>query len=107
MIPRGGTSVRYPRSPVAHRQEEKERRRAERLEREESKRRAAGRRKRLEAGLGRLVGIRARGRRKRLQLALGVLLAIAAVGGIAFAATSIGGGKGSDNEPQPSKPANE
>src|SRR3954465_6768840 len=88
MIPRGGTSVRYPRSRVAHRQEEKERRRIERLEREESERRAAG-------------------RRKRLQLALGVLLAIAAVGGIAFAATSIGGGKGSANEPQPSKPANE
>src|SRR3954465_7151856 len=88
MIPRGGTSVRYPRSRVAHRQEEKERRRAERLEREEAERRAAG-------------------RRKRMQLALVVLRATAAVGGTGWGAPSIGGGRAPPNEPQPSKPANE
>ena len=71
---------------MASRQEEKERRRAERLAREEAERRAAG-------------------RRKRLQLAFGAVLAILAVGGIVFAATSLSGGGGGDNKPEPSKPA--
>jgi len=77
--------VRYPALPVAHRQEEKERRRQERLAREEAERRAAG-------------------RRQRLQLAFGALLAIAAVAGIVFAATSLGGGDNGDG-PEASKPA--
>jgi hypothetical protein len=74
---------------VASRQEEKERRKAERLAREEAERRAAG-------------------RRKRLQLAFGALIAIVAVAGIAFAATSLGGGDdGGGDKPEPSKPASE
>ncbi len=74
---------------MASRQEEKERRKAERLAREEAERRSAG-------------------RRQRLQLAFGALIAIVAIGGIAFAATSLsGGGGGGDNKPQPSKPASE
>src|SRR4051812_42558375 len=76
------------RSPVASRQEEKERRKAERLEREEAERRSAG-------------------HRKRLQMAFGALLAILVVGGVAFAATNLGGGGGGDNKPEPSKPASE
>jgi Protein of unknown function (DUF3105) len=74
---------------VAHRQEEKERRRVERLAAEEAERRSAG-------------------RRKRLQLAFGALIAIGAVAGIAFAATSLGGGDtGGGDKPEPSKPASE
>jgi uncharacterized protein DUF3105 len=69
---------------VAHRQEEKERRRTERLAREEAERRSAG-------------------RRTRLQMAFGALIAIVAVAGIAFAATSLGGG-GGDDKAEPSKP---
>jgi Protein of unknown function (DUF3105) len=89
MIPRGGTAVRYSALPVAHRQEEKERRRQERLAREEAERRASG-------------------RRQRLQLAFGALIAIIAVAGIVFAATSLGGGDDSaDNKPKPSQPASE
>jgi hypothetical protein len=77
------------RSPVAHRQEEKERRKAERLAREEAERKAAG-------------------RRKRLQMAFGALIAIVAVAGIAFAATSLGGGDDSGGDkPEPSRPASE
>jgi hypothetical protein len=70
---------------VASRQEEKERRKAERLAREEAERQSAG-------------------RRKRLQLAFGALIAIVAVAGVAFAATSLGGG---GDKPEPSKPASE
>jgi hypothetical protein len=70
---------------VAHRQEEKERRRIERLAREEAERRSAG-------------------RRKRLQMASGALIAIVAVAGIAFAATSLGGGNGGGDKPEPSRP---
>ena len=89
MIPRGGKWFRYPAQPVAHRQDEKERRKAERLAREEAERRSAG-------------------RRKRLQLAFGALLAIVAVAGIVFAATSLGGGgSGGGDKPEPSKPASE
>src|SRR3954468_5944315 len=88
MIPRRGTSVRYPALPVAHRQEDKERRRQERLAREEAEKGAAG-------------------GRKRLQLALGTLLAIAAIGAIVFAATSLGGGGDSADKPKPAKPASE
>jgi hypothetical protein len=73
---------------VAHRQEEKERRKAERLAREEAERRAAG-------------------RRKRLQFAFAGLIAIVAVAGIAFAATSLGGGDGGSDKAEPSKPASE
>jgi hypothetical protein len=73
---------------VASRQEEKERRKAERLAREEAERRSAG-------------------QRKRLQLAFGALIAIVAVAGIAFAATSLGGGDGGGTKPEPSKPASE
>jgi hypothetical protein len=73
---------------VASRQEEKERRKAERLAREEAERRAAG-------------------RRRRLQMAFGGLIAIVAVAGIAFAATSLGGGDGGGDKPEPSKPASE
>jgi Protein of unknown function (DUF3105) len=73
---------------VASRQEEKERRKAERLAREEAERRAAG-------------------RRKRLQMAFGALIAIVAVAGIAFAATSLGGGDDGGDKPEPSKPASE
>jgi hypothetical protein len=73
---------------VASRQEEKERRRAERLAQEEAERRSAG-------------------HRKRLQMAFGAVLAILAIGGIAFAATNLGGGGGDDNKPAPSKPASE
>jgi hypothetical protein len=74
---------------VAHRQEEKERRKAERLAREEAERRSAG-------------------RRKRLQMAFGALIAIVAVAGIVFAATSLGGddSAGGDSA-EPSKPASE
>jgi hypothetical protein len=68
---------------VAHRQEEKERRRAERLAREEAERKAAG-------------------RKQRLQWAFGGLIAILAVAGIAFAATSLtgkdSGGSGSPTQ---------
>jgi hypothetical protein len=89
MIPRGGTTIRYPALPVAHRQEEKERRRQERLAREEAERRSAG-------------------RKQRLQLAFGALLAIAAIGAIVFAATSLGGGDdGGADKPKPSQPASE
>jgi hypothetical protein len=70
---------------VAHRQEEKERRRTERLAREEAERRSAG-------------------RRKRLQMAFGAVIAIVAVAGIAFAATSLGGGDGGGDKPEPSRP---
>jgi hypothetical protein len=74
---------------VASRQEEKERRKAERLAREEAERKSAG-------------------RRKRLQLAFGALIAIVAVAGIAFAATSLGGGdSGGSDKAEPSKPASE
>jgi hypothetical protein len=74
---------------VASRQEEKERRKAERLAREEAELRSAG-------------------RRKRLQMAFGALIAIVAVAGIAFAATSLGGGdSGGGDKPEPSKPASE
>jgi Protein of unknown function (DUF3105) len=74
---------------VASRQEEKERRKAERLAREEAERRSAG-------------------RRKRLQMAFAALIAIVAAAGIAFAATSLGGGgNGDSDKPAPSKPASE
>ena len=74
---------------MASRQEEKERRKAERLAREEAERKSAG-------------------RRTRLQLAFGALIAIVAVAGIAFAATSLGGGGDSGGDkPEPSKPASE
>jgi hypothetical protein len=73
---------------VASRQEEKERRKAERLAREEAERRSAG-------------------RRKRLQMAFGALIAIVAVAGVAFAATSLGGGGSGSDSAEPSKPASE
>jgi Protein of unknown function (DUF3105) len=72
---------------VAHRAEEKERRRAERLAREEADRKTAG-------------------RKQRLQWAFGGLLAIVAVAGIAFAVLSLGG-KDSGGGGTPSKPASE
>jgi hypothetical protein len=87
MIPHGGTVVRYPPLPVASRQEEKERRRAERLAREEAERRASG-------------------RRQRLTLVLGVVLGIVVVAGIAVAVSGAIGG-GSSDSGNPSKPASE
>jgi Protein of unknown function (DUF3105) len=87
MIPLGGTAVRYPALPVASRQEEKERRRAERLAREEAERRAAG-------------------RRQRLQLVFGVVLGVAVIAGIALAVSGVVGGGGGDGG-NPSKPASE
>src|SRR3954468_12592875 len=87
MIPLGGTTVRYPAQRVASRQEEKERRRAERLAQEESERRAAGHRQRLQLGFG--VGI-------------GVLVGA----GIALAVTGVFGGD-SDSGANPSKPASQ
>jgi hypothetical protein len=73
---------------VASRQEEKERRKAERLAREQAERQSAG-------------------QRKRLQLAFGALIAIVAVAGIVFAATSLGGGDSGGDKAEPSKPASE
>jgi len=70
---------------VASRQEEKERRRAERLAHEESERRAAD-------------------RRHRLQLVFGVVLGIVVVAGIALAVSGVVGG-GGDSGANPSKPA--
>jgi hypothetical protein len=89
MIPRGGTAVRYPALPVASRQEEKERRKAERVAREEAERRAAG-------------------RRQRLQLVFGALLGIAVVAGVAIALTGVlsSGGSGS-SDAKPSQPASQ
>jgi hypothetical protein len=49
---------------VAHRQDEKERRKAERLAREEAERRSAGRRKRLQLAFGALLAIVAGGRHR-------------------------------------------
>jgi hypothetical protein len=72
---------------VASRQEEKERRRAERLAREEAERRAAG-------------------RRQRLQLVFGVVLGVAVIAGIALAVSGVVGGGGGDGG-NPSKPASE
>jgi hypothetical protein len=87
MIPHGGTAVRYPAQPVASRQEEKERRRAERLAHEEAERRAAG-------------------HRQRLQLVFGVVLGIVVVAGIALAVSGVVGG-GGDSGANPSKPASQ
>jgi hypothetical protein len=67
---------------VAHRQEEKERRRAERLAREEAEAKAAG-------------------RKQRLQWAFGGLIAIVAVAGIAFAVINVTGkDSGGSGSPQ-------
>jgi hypothetical protein len=87
MIPLGGTGVRYSGQPVAHRQEEKERRRAERLAQEEAERRTAG-------------------RRQRLQLVVGVVLGVLVVAGIALAVSGVFSG-GSDSGANPSKPASQ
>jgi hypothetical protein len=65
---------------VASRQEEKERRRAERLAREEEAAKAAG-------------------RKQRLQWAFGGLIAIVAVAGIAFAVISLSGDSGGSGSP--------
>jgi hypothetical protein len=80
---------RYPRHPVASRQQEKERRRQARLERERREAAAAA-------------------SRKRLQFAFGGLLAIALVAGlIAVAVGALGGGGGNDGaaEQAPAAPS--
>jgi hypothetical protein len=74
---------------VAHRQEEKERRRQERLQREEAERKSAA-------------------RRKRLQLVFGGLLALAAIGGIVavVALGVLGGDSGGGGDPgEPAQPS--
>jgi hypothetical protein len=80
--------VRYPPLPVASRQEEKERRKAERLAREEAQKRSAG-------------------RRQRLQLVFGVVLGIVVIAGIAVAVTGLMGGSGGGDSGNPSQPASE
>lgn len=80
-----GAALNYPERPVASRQEEKERRRQERLEREAAEARAAG-------------------SRRRLQLVVGAVLGIAALGAVVFAILTATSG-GSDEDP--STPATE
>ena len=87
IIPGGGTGDCYPARFVASRQEEKEKRRQERLAREEAERKAAG-------------------RRKRLQYVFGGLLALAAVAGIvAVLALGVVGGDDEGGPGSPSAPS--
>jgi Protein of unknown function (DUF3105) len=73
MIPRGGTGSLLHFTAVSHRQEEKQRRREERLAKERAEKARAARRQRLQLALGGLVGLAA--------IAVVVLLVSGTLGG--------------------------